>query len=100
MGVESMKISPVDPRYVSEEDLTPVYRVDFWNENCDSSEHRIENAACVEDVLAWAEANRNGRQAVVWVEYNYGGVIGMCRLHGQEPTGEETPLPPSPMLEP
>ena len=100
MGVESIKVSLVDPRYVSEEDLTPVYRVDFWNENGDSSEHRLENAACVDDVLAWAEANRNGRQAVIWVEYRHEGGTGMCRLHGQEPTGEEMLLPPGSSLVP
>lgn len=100
MGVESIKATLVDPRYVSAEDLAPVYRVDFWNENRDSSEHRLENAACVDEVLAWAEANREGRQAVIWVEYSYEGGTGMCRLHGMEPAGEETSLPPSPFLEP
>ncbi|GAA1114785.1 hypothetical protein [Arthrobacter flavus] len=98
MAVESIKVSLVDPRYVSEENLAPVYRVDFWNDNRDSSEHRLEHAACVDDVLAWAEANSNGRQAVIWVEYSHEGGTGMCRLHGTEPTGEEKPLPPSSFL--
>lgn len=96
MGVDGIKASLVDPRYVGEEVLTPVYRVDFWNENLDSTEHRLENAACVDDVLAWAEANSNGRRAVIWVEYNYEGGTGMCLLHGREPADEERPLPQSP----
>lgn len=100
MGVENISVSLVDPRYVSGEDLTPVYRVDFWNENGDSSEHRLENAVCVHDVLPWAEANKDGRQAVVWVEYRHEGETGMCRLHGQEPTGEKTLLPSISSLDP
>ncbi len=71
MAAENMMVSLVDPRYVSVEVLTPVYRVDFWNKNRDTSEHRLENAACVDDVRSWAETNRNSRQAVIWVEYNY-----------------------------
>lgn len=100
MSVGSIKVSLVDPRYVSEEDLVPVYRVDFWNENGDSSEHRLENAAGVDDVLAWAEANKDGRQAVFWVEYRHEGGTGMCRLRGQEPISEELPLPPGSPLAP
>ena len=99
MGAENIEVSLVDPCYVSEEDLTPVHRVDFWNENRDSSEHRLENAACVDDVLVRAEANRNGRQAVIWVESGYEGGTGMCRLHGVEPTADETPLPSGISLE-
>ncbi|MGR6901668.1 hypothetical protein [Glutamicibacter creatinolyticus] len=100
MGVESIKATLVDPRYVTEEDLTPVYRVDFWNENGGSSEHRLENAACVDDVLAWAEANKGRRRAVIWVEYRHEGETGMCRLRGQEPTGDDMPLLPSSSLVP
>ena len=100
MGVDGIRVSVVDPRYVSEEVHTPVYRVDFWNENGDTSKHRLENAACVDEVLAWAEANTDGRQAVIWVEYHHDGGTGMCRLRGREPTGEDIQLPPSPSLAP
>ncbi|MGL3806161.1 hypothetical protein ACSYDW_08700 [Paeniglutamicibacter sp. R2-26] len=80
-----MKVSGVDPRYVSQEDPEPVYRVDFWDENHASHENRIENADSIVDVLAWAEANRHGRDVVIWVEYRYEGGTGMARLHGWEP---------------
>ena len=91
MGLENMKVSSVDPRYVSQEDLNPVYRVDFWDENCASYENRIENADSVEDVCAWAEANRRGRHVVIWVEYSYEGGTGMSRLRGWEPTEKDSP---------
>ena len=91
MGAENMKVTRVDPRYVSQENPDPVYRVDFWDENCASDENRIENAESIVDVLAWAEANRHGRYVVIWVEYSYEGGTGLTRLHGWEPTGTGAP---------
>ncbi|HJX80000.1 hypothetical protein [Glutamicibacter sp.] len=91
MIAENIKVTLVDPRYVSQENPDPVYRVDFWDENCASYENRLENAESVVDVLAWAEANRHGCYAVIWVEYSYEGGIGMARLHGWEPTGAGSP---------
>lgn len=91
MGAENIKVTLVDPRYVSQENPDPVYRVDFWDENCASDENRIENAESVVDVLAWAEANRHGRYVVIWIEYSYEGGTGMTRLHGWEPTEAGAP---------
>lgn len=91
MGMKIMKVTGVDPRYVSEEESNPVYRVDFWDESRASEENRLENAESIDDVLAWAEANRNGRYVVIWVEYSYEGGTGMARLHGWEPTQEGSP---------
>lgn len=91
MGAENMKVTLVDPRYVSQENPDPVYRVDFWDENCASDENRIENAESIVDVLAWAEANRHGRYVVIWVEYSYEGGTGIARLRGWEPTQEGSP---------
>lgn len=91
MGIENMKVSSVDPRYVSQENPHPVYRVDFWDENRACFENRIENADSVDDVHAWAEANRRGRYVVIWVEYSYEGGTGMSRLHGWEPTATGSP---------
>lgn len=91
MGMENIQVSGIDPRYVSKEELRPAYRVDFWDENCASDENRIENADSVDDVRAWAEANRRGRYVVIWVEYSYEGGTGMCRLHGWEPTDVNAP---------
>lgn len=86
-----MKVSNVDPRYVSREDPNPAYRSDFWDENRASYENRIENADGFDDVRAWAEANRRGRYVVIWVEYSHEGGIGMSRLHGWEPTEKDSP---------
>lgn len=91
MGKKNMKVTGVDPRYVNEEEHHPVYRVDFWDETRASDENRLENAESIDDVLAWAEANRRGRYVVIWVEYIYEGGIGMARLHGWEPTGAGSP---------
>ena len=91
MGTENMKVSSVDPRYVSQEDPQPVYRVDFWDEYRASYENRVENADSIDDVRAWAEANRRGRYVVIWVEYTYEGGTGMARLHGWEPTEKDSP---------
>ncbi|GAB3251445.1 hypothetical protein GCM10027562_11510 [Arthrobacter pigmenti] len=87
----NLKVTPVDPRYVSQEIENPVYRVDFWTKDRASEEHRLENASSVDDVLEWAEANRRGRYVVIWVEYGYRGGTGLCRLRGWEPTDQGGP---------
>ncbi|MCS3491576.1 hypothetical protein M2368_000548 [Arthrobacter sp. JUb119] len=91
MSAEKIKATLVDPRYVSQENPDPMYRVDFWDEDRACSEYRIENAESIVDVLSWAEANRHGRYAVIWVEYIFEGGIGIARLHGWEPTEAGSP---------
>lgn len=91
MDARSLKAYGVDPRYVTQEILDPVYRVDFWDEHCASDENRIDHAQSVQDVLAWAETNRRGRYVVIWVEYRDGDVTGLTRLHGWEPTDPDSP---------
>ncbi|GAA2943258.1 hypothetical protein GCM10010525_03970 [Glutamicibacter bergerei] len=91
MNAEKFKATLVDPRYISQENTDPVYRVDFWNEDRACYENRIENTEGIVDVLAWAEANRHGRYAVIWAEYSYEGGIGMVRLHGWESTDAGSP---------
>lgn len=91
MGMENLKVSCVDPRYVSQEDSQPAYRMDFWDENRASYENRIENADSVDDVRARAEADRRGRYVVIRVEYSYEGGTGMCRLHGWDPLETNSP---------
>lgn len=86
MAAENRKVSLfVEPLYVSVDVLTPVYRLDFWNKHRDSTEHRLENVAYVDDALSGAETNRIGRQAMIRVECDYDGGTGMCRQHGLEP---------------
>lgn len=100
MSMEHVKASGVDPRYVSQEELDPVYRVDFWDENRASDEYRLENAQSVHDVVSWAEANRHGRHVVIWVEYAYEGGTGLTRLLGWEPTDESSPAAEDPCFLP
>lgn len=91
MGAENLKAYGVDPRYVSQESLDPVYRVDFWDENRASDENRIENAEGILEVLAWAEDSRRGRHVVIWVEYTSGRDTGLTRLLGWEPNDPDLP---------
>lgn len=98
MGAKKMKVTGVDPRYVSEEVPNPTYRVDFWDENRAGHENRLENAESIDEVLAWAEANRHGRYVVIWVEYHYECGTGMARLRGWDPTGEGSPSAQDPFF--
>ncbi|KAM9862235.1 hypothetical protein ACI1US_01844 [Leucobacter sp. BZR 635] len=89
--MSKLRATLVDPRYVTEEDHSPVYRVDFWDAQRASSEHRIEGAESVHEVLEWAEAHRQGRYVVVWAEYARAGGAGLTRLAGWEPNHPESP---------
>lgn len=91
MSIENLKVTQVDPRYVTQEQHEPVYRVDFWDQNRGSEENRIANAQSIDEVLAWAEAHRNGRYVVVWVEYSHDAGTGLIRLRGWEPTDPDSP---------
>lgn len=86
-----MQATLVDPRYVTTEIETPVYRVDFWDQNRASYENRIENAQSVVQVLDWAEAHRDGQYVVVWVEFSDKSGVGLQRLVGWEPTNPDAP---------
>lgn len=46
MGTEHMKVTGIDPRYVSQEESHPVYRVDFWDETRASSLRDRANLLC------------------------------------------------------
>lgn len=79
--------TPVDPRYANHIDENPSYRVDFWTDDAASDEWRVEEAADINAVLAWAAAHANGRSAVIYVELSRGdGTIGLARVLGEEPT--------------
>lgn len=86
MEHSGIRVTLVDPRHASEEVAIPVYRVDFWDlERSHSFEHRLERAAGIDEVLAWAEAHRGGSHVVVWAEYRNGDSTGLLRLLGCEP---------------
>ena len=44
MDFQELRATSADPRYVTEEIRSPVYRLDFWDRNRDSDEFRLENA--------------------------------------------------------
>ena len=92
-----MKAEPVDPRETSWENNDPVYRVHFWHRQSDrsmpgwvSDEWRLSNVD-VAEVLAWAEAQAEGRRVTIWVEHdNDRDGPGMIRLLGWEPTRSDS----------
>ena len=79
----------VDPRYTNSEDLSPTYRVDFWDEDGASDEWRLTEVTDVHEVFDWANSNARGRQASVCVEYSYlsegEGTTVLLRLSGPDP---------------
>ncbi|MGB9033710.1 hypothetical protein BLJ79_07070 [Arthrobacter sp. UCD-GKA] len=79
----------VDPRYVSEEDPQPVYRVDFRDENGASDEWRLVGADDVHEVLRWAHVHAAGRTASICAEFTYVGggeiTVALVRLAGPDP---------------
>jgi len=99
-----MHADGVDPRDVTWEVSSPVYRVYFWHRpkappevpldevgyHCD--EYRLIDADDVHEVLTWAEARRQGSDSyTLYVETNRyskddGGVPGLLRLAGIDPT--------------
>ena len=79
----------VDPRYVSEEDLLPAYRVDFRDENGASDEWQLAGAEDVHEVLRWAQTHAAGRAASICAEYSYVDrgerTVALIRLGGPAP---------------
>ncbi len=80
-----MHVQPIDPRDAVAQIDMPDYRVVFFGEHGASEELRIFGAASVDEVLAWAEANRGGRQRAVWVEVPDPDGVVLARLAGHDP---------------
>lgn len=86
----------VDPRYVTAEEDDPAYRVDFWSTTVPArpaheaglatEEWRVTGAGSVQDVITWAEANSDGRQYVLSVEFRNGADVALVRLAGHLPS--------------
>ena len=64
-----MKATQVDARYATELENIPRYRVDFWDASQASDGRRIEDALDMREVRSWCERHRNGRDYVLYVEY-------------------------------
>jgi hypothetical protein len=78
-----MDVRAVDPRDQTWEISQPKYRVYFHDENGAADEYQVERAD-VAGVMAWAEAQRNGRTFVLYVCVPYDG-LGLLRLAGSDP---------------
>ncbi len=94
-----MKIKGVDPRGIEWEVDQPVYRVYFWYQpppppgilqqqmDYHCSEHRLEAAVDVHEVIDWAAATARPEQTfTVYVEHLHDGRPGLIRLAGRNPT--------------
>src|SRR6478752_2199687 len=98
-----MKSTPVDPRDTFWEVDDPTYRVFVWSpasgpplippavQGWRSEEFDVTEAD-IEEVLAWARERTPGDGTfTVWVRGQDGGVPGLYRIAGWEPTRMEEP---------
>lgn len=96
-----MNIHAIDPRDIAWEESEPIFRVHFWSafqptddlldrgRSWHSEEFEITSAD-VDDVLAWAkETSGRRRTFVLYVVAKCGREMGLVRLAGTDPTGEE-----------
>lgn len=85
---EHVQVSLIDPRDQDWEDPHPRYRVYFHDAGGRSYEYEISGSDIVE-VLAWANANREGRSYVLYACTQSEG-LGLLRLQGQDPNEPST----------
>lgn len=78
-----MDIRTVDQRDQTWEISRPKYRVYFHDDTGAADEHEVEGAD-VAEVMAWAEAQRNGRTFVLYACVPRDG-LGLLRLIGSDP---------------
>ena len=81
--LEDMDIRAVDPRDQTWEISRPTYRVYLHDESGAANEYEVEGAD-VAEVMAWAEAQRNGRTFVLYACVYRDG-LGLLRLAGSDP---------------
>ncbi len=85
-----LETQPVDPRSATWEDYHPTYRVYFWGDAMSSYEYELTGALDVQEVLRWAEDNRNGRTFTAYVVVDgQQGQVGIARLCGTDPARSE-----------
>ncbi len=84
-GVVPVRVRLIDPRDAVGEIDSPDYWVVFFGEHGATEELRVSGASSVDEVLAWAEANRGGRQRAVWVEVPDRDGVVLARLAGEDP---------------
>lgn len=77
-----MRAMTVDPTDQTGEVDDPVYRVYFWDGPASSDEWELKDAT-LDDVLAWIEVNKAGRQYTLWLVVPGPGVT-LARLRGKQ----------------
>lgn len=85
----TLRADLVDPRDVTEEVESPIYRVYFWEgDGSRSYEWCITGAADVQDVMNWAHGHESALPFVMYAEYDVGhnGAKGLLRLAGADPS--------------
>lgn len=100
-----MEIHEVDPFDIEWEDRAPTYRVQVWSRPdargavpaplaWRGTTYRLVGAADVAAVLNWAQAHTPpGGKATVAVEIERGGLLGVLRLCGIDPTDPDQSAP-------
>ena len=87
-----MDIRAIDPRDQTWEISRPAYRVYFHDDSGAANEYEVEGAD-VAEVMAWAEAQRNGRTFALYACVPRDG-LGLLRLAGSDPNALPSRLPP------
>src|SRR5215475_4759234 len=94
-----MRVDRIDPRSVRWEIDQPSYRINFWQQSSGhgdtgwaSDEWRLSDAD-VHEVLAWVDAEADGRRFSVWIEVVLDGEPGVVRRGGWEASRADKPAP-------
>jgi hypothetical protein len=76
----------------------PEFRIDFWHRLSPVSgtpaekmgykqdSYSVSGALGVQEVLAWADKNAEGRSYVIYAAFGSGAERGIIRVHGSDPT--------------
>lgn len=84
-----MEALPVDPRDTEIEWDATTYRVYFWSgDGGHCTEFELTDVHDLQQVLAWAEANADGRVPELFVLHDRGPEPGLIRLAGGRPPVE------------
>ena len=87
-----MRAVGVDPRDQRWEDNGPAYRVYFWKADAHCEEWQLTEAD-IDEVLAWADANADGRCMSVWVVQGDTEGVSLIRLAGVDPPADSSVWP-------
>ena len=84
-----MEVRSIDPRDIEWEVDVVAFRVYFWD-GTTSYEHEFTGANGVEEVIAWAEGNAEGRPYTLYAKVMNGESPGLVLLSGVDPTSKSS----------